>query len=59
MIEWMCFVFLFIHTESSKLKIYQKTQKQDQVQIEMFIQDIKQNPDKMRKLSELRKKNEK
>lgn len=55
----MCFVFLFIHTESSKLKIYQKTQKQDQVQIEMFIQDIKQNPDKMRKLSELRKKNEK
>jgi hypothetical protein len=56
MIEWMCFVFLFIHTESSKLKIYQKTQKQDQVQIEMFIQDIKQNPDKMRKLSELRKK---
>jgi len=59
MIEWMCFVFLFIHTESSKLAIYQKTQKQDQVQIEMFIQDIKQNPDKMRKLSELRKKYEK
>ena len=59
MIEWMCFVFLFIHTESSKLKIYQETQKQDQVQIEMFMQDLKQNPDKMKKLAELRKKCEK
>lgn len=59
MIEWMCFVFLFIHTESSKLKIYQETQKQDQVQIEMFMQDLKQNPDKMKKLAELRKKYEK
>jgi len=55
----MCFVFIFIQTESSKLKIYQEIQERDKIQIEMFIQDIKQNPDKMRKLSELRKKYEK
>ena len=41
----MCFVFIFIQTESSKLKIYQEIQERDKIQIEMFIQDIKQNPD--------------
>ena len=55
MIEWMCFVFIFIHTESSKLKIYQETQKQNQIQLEIFKQDIKQNPVKMRKLTQLKK----
>lgn len=51
----MCFVFLFIHTESSKLEIYQETQKQNQIQLEIFMQDIKQNPVKMKKLTQLRK----
>jgi hypothetical protein len=59
MLEWMFFVFIILHTESSKIKIMKETQIQDQVQLQEFMQDIKQNPQKLREFIELRKKNEK
>jgi hypothetical protein len=59
MLEWMFFVFIILHTESSKLKIMKESQIQDQVQLQEFMQDIKQNPQKLREFIELRKKSEK
>jgi hypothetical protein len=59
MLEWMFFVFIILHTESSKIKIMKESQIQDQVQLQEFMQDIKQNPQKLREFIELRKKNEK
>jgi hypothetical protein len=59
MLEWMFFVFIILHTESSKIKIMKETQIQDQVQLQEFMQDIKQNPQKLREFIELRKKTEK
>ena len=59
MLEWMFFVFIVLHTESSKIKIMKESQIQDQVQLQEFMQDIKQNPQKLREFIELRKKNEK
>ena len=59
MLEWMFFVFIILHTESSNIKIMKETQIQDQVQLQEFMQDIKQNPQKLREFIELRKKNEK
>jgi len=59
MLEWMFFVFIILHTESSKIKIMKETQIQDQVQLQEFMQDVKQNPQKLREFIELRKKTEK
>ena len=59
MLEWMFFVFLILHTESTKVQIMKESQIQDQVQLQEFMQDIKQNPQKLREFIELRKKNEK
>ena len=59
MLEWMFFVFIVLHTESSKIKIMKESQIQDQVQLQEFMQDIKQNPQKLREFIELRKKSEK
>jgi hypothetical protein len=59
MLEWMFFVFIILHTESSKIKIMKESQIQDQVQLQEFMQDVKQNPQKLREFIELRKKNEK
>lgn len=59
MLEWMFFVFIILHTESFKLKIMKESQIQDQVQLQEFMQDIKQNPQKLREFIELRKKSEK
>ena len=59
MLEWMFFVFIILHTESSKIKIMKESQIQDQVQLQEFMQDIKQNPQKLREFIELRKKREK
>ena len=59
MLEWMFFVFIILHTESSKIKIMKESKIQDQVQLQEFMQDIKQNPQKLREFIELRKKNEK
>jgi len=59
MLEWMFFVFIILHTESSKIKIMKETQIQDQVQLQEFMRDVKQNPQKLREFIELRKKNEK
>ena len=56
MLEWMFFVFIILHTESSKIKIMKESQIQDQVQLQEFMQDIKQNPQKLREFIELRKK---
>ncbi len=55
----MFFVFLILHTESTKVQIMKESQIQDQVQLQEFMQDIKQNPQKLREFIELRKKNEK
>ena len=59
MLEWMFFVFLMLHTESTKLQIMKESQIQDQVQLQEFMQDIKKNPQKLSEFIELRKKNEK
>ena len=59
MLEWMFFVFIILHTESSKIKIMKESQIQDQVQLQEFMQDVKQNPQKLREFIELRKKTEK
>ena len=59
MLEWMFFVFIILHTESSKIKIMKETQIQDQVRLQEFMQDVKQNPQKLREFIELRKKTEK
>ena len=59
MLEWMFFVFLMLHTESTKLQIMKESQIQDQVQLHEFMQDIKKNPQKLSEFIELRKKNEK
>ena len=59
MLEWMFFVFIILQTESSKIKIMKESQIQDQVQLQEFMQDIKQNPQKLREFIELRKKSEK
>ena len=59
MLEWMFFVFIILHTESSKIKIMKESQIQDQVQLQEFMHDIKQNPQKLREFIELRKKTEK
>lgn len=55
MLEWMFFVFLILHTESTKVQIMKKSQIQDQVQLQEFMHDIKQNPQKLREFLELRK----
>jgi len=59
MLEWMFFVFLMLHTETAKIRIMKEVQIQDQVQLQEFMQDVKQNPQKLREFIELRKKNEK
>jgi len=59
MIEWMLFVFIVIHTESSKINIMIEHQEHDRVQLELFMQDLQLNPDKMHELEELIKQNEK
>ena len=55
MLEWMFFVFLILHTESTKLQIMKETQIQDQIQLQKFIQDVKHSPQKLEEFLELRK----
>jgi len=57
MLEWMFFVFLIIHTESEKLKIDMELERQNQIQIEYFIQNVKNNPEKIQRIIEFNKKN--
>ena len=59
MLEWMFFVFLVLHTETDKIRIVKEMQIQDQVQMQEFIQDIKQNPQKLQEFMELQNKTKK
>ena len=59
MLEWMFFVFIILHTESTKIKIMKESQIQDQVQIQQLIQDIKQNPQKLQEFMDLQNKTKK
>ena len=53
------FVFLVLHTETDKIRIVKEMQIQDQVQMQEFIQDIKQNPQKLQEFMELQNKTKK
>jgi len=59
MLEWMFFVFLVLHTETDKIRIMKELQTQDQVQIQEFMRDIKQNPQKIQEFMELQNKTKK
>ena len=59
MLEWMFFVFLVLHTETAKIRIMKEVQIQDQVQMQEFIQDMKQNPQKLQEFMELQNKTKK
>ena len=59
MVEWMLLVFIIIHTEANRLDIMRETQDQDRIQLESFMQDMLQNPEKIKILEDLRKKHEK
>lgn len=59
MLEWMFFVFLVLHTETDKIRIVKEMQIQDQVQMQEFLQDIKQNPQKLQEFMELQNKTKK
>ena len=59
MLEWMFFVFLVLHTESTKVQIMKKIQIQDKIQLEEFMSDIKQNPQKFQEFLELQNKTKK
>ena len=59
MLEWMFFVFIFLHTESTKIKIMKESQIQDQIQIQQLIQDVKQNPQKLKEFMDLQNKTKK
>lgn len=59
MLEWMFFVFLVLHTETAKIRIMKELQIQDQVQIQEFMRDIKQNPQKIQEFMELQNKTKK
>ena len=56
MLELMFFVFIILHAESSKIKIMKETQIPEQIQLQEFMLNIKQNPQKFREIIELRKK---
>ena len=55
----MLLVFIIIHTEANRLDIMRETQDQDRIQLESFMQDMLQNPEKIKILEDLRKKNDK
>jgi oligoribonuclease NrnB/cAMP/cGMP phosphodiesterase (DHH superfamily) len=59
MVEWMLFVFIVIHTEASKINIMIEHQEHDRIQLELFMQDMQLNPDKVHELDKLIKQNEK
>ena len=59
MTEWMLLVFIIIHTEANRLDIMREAQDQDRIQLESFMQDMLQNPEKIKILEDLRKKHEK
>jgi len=56
MVEWMLFVFIIIHTEASKITIMKEAQERDRIQLESFMEDMMQSPEKIKMLEELRKK---
>ena len=55
----MFFVFLVLHTETAKIRIIKEVQIQDQVQMQEFMQDMKQNPRKLQEFMELQNKTKK
>jgi hypothetical protein len=55
----MLFVFIIIHTEASKITIMKDAQEQDRIQMELFTEDMMRNPEKIKILEALRKKNDK
>tara|TARA_B100000900_G_scaffold407976_1_gene421530 strand:- start:390 stop:608 length:219 start_codon:yes stop_codon:yes gene_type:complete len=59
MLEWMFFVFLVLHTETDKIRILKEVQTQDQAQRQEFIQDMKQNPQKLQEFMQLENKTKK
>jgi hypothetical protein len=59
MVEWMFFVFIIIHSEASMITIMKEVQEHDRTQVESFMEDMMQNPEKMKILEELRKKYDK
>ena len=56
MLEWMFFVFIILHTESLKLHIDKQTQLQNEIQLQEFMQEVKQKPQKIKEFIELKKK---
>ena len=59
MVEWMLFVFIIIHAEASKITIMEEAQERDRIQMESFMEDMMQSPEKIKVLEELKKQNEK
>ena len=56
MLEWMFFVFIILHTESLKLHIDKQIQIQNEIQLQEFMQEVKQKPQKIKEFIELKKK---
>ena len=59
MVEWMLFVFIIIHAEASMITIMKEAKEHDRIQVELFMEDMMQNPEKIKVLEELRKKHDK
>tara|TARA_Y100001934_G_scaffold13618_1_gene16860 strand:- start:619 stop:798 length:180 start_codon:yes stop_codon:yes gene_type:complete len=59
MVEWMLFVFIIIHTEASKVTILEEAIERDRIQVELFMEDLQENPEKLKVLEDLRKKYDK
>ena len=54
MLELMFFVFIILHTESVKIKILKETERQEQIQLQQFMLDLKQKPELMREFLEIK-----
>ena len=56
MLEWMFFVFIILHTESLKLHIDKQIQIQNEIELQEFMHEVKQKPQKIKEFIELKKK---
>lgn len=52
MVEWMFFVFIFLQTETSKIKNIQILDEKNKVQIEQIMNDARKHPEKYKSLYE-------
>ena len=56
MVEFLCFTFIIMHTQTLKIKISMKQTELEETELRSFMDDVKSDPYKIQKIIEIQNK---